>query len=67
MYKSFPEHKQDTLEAALVDWFIIGMQTGMRKSEWYQDRYNLEKTKHINLNRDGSVSIFILEDFTFEY
>ena len=26
-----PEH--NTLEAALTDWFIIGMQSGMRKSE----------------------------------
>ena len=33
----------DSLEATLTDWFILGMHTGMRKSEWCQDRYILQK------------------------
>ena len=59
-----PDH--NTLEAALTDWFIIGMQSGMRKSEWCQDRYTLQKTKQVIFNRDGSSSAFIFDDFTFE-
>ncbi len=35
--------QNDTLPASVIDWFILGMQTGMRKSEWYQDRYLLRK------------------------
>ena len=58
--------EQDTLDAALVNWLIIGMQTWMRKSEWCQDRYSLQKTKQVILNRDGTSSAFIFEDFTFE-
>ena len=27
----------DSSSAVLADWLILGMQTGMRKSEWYQD------------------------------
>ena len=44
--------EQNTLDAALTDWFIIGMQSGIRKSEWCQDRYTLQKTKQVILNRD---------------
>lgn len=35
----------DTLPVSVLDWFILGMQAGMIKSEWYQDRYILKKTK----------------------
>ena len=57
----------DSLEAALTDWFILGMYTGMRKSEWCQDRYLIQKSGQVILNRDGSSSAFILNDFQFEY
>ena len=35
----------DCLESVLADWLILGMQTGMRKSEWCQDRYLPQKYK----------------------
>ena len=57
----------DPLEAALTDWFILGMHTGMRKSEWCQDRYILQKTGNVINNRDGSSSAFIMDDFMFEH
>ena len=58
--------KLDSLPAALADWFILGMQTGMRKSEWCQDRHILSKTGHVTTNRDGSPSAFTFDDLTFE-
>ena len=58
--------QNDTLPASVLDWFILGMQTGMRKSEWCQDRYLLKKKQQVILNRDGSPSAFILDDFTFQ-
>ena len=57
----------DSLEAALTDWFILGMHTGMRKSEWWQDRNILQKTGDVMKNRDGSSSAFVLDDFIFEH
>ena len=36
--------KLDDSSATLADWLILGMQTGMRKLEWCQDRYVLSKT-----------------------
>ena len=56
----------DDSSAALADWLILGMQTGMRKSEWCQDRYVLSKTGKVTSNRDGSPSAFTLDDFIFE-
>ena len=61
-----PSSPDDTLHAALTDWLILGMQTGMRKSEWCQDRHILRKTGQVIPNRDGSASAFLLTDFTFE-
>ena len=65
-YNKNPPLSSDCLEAVLADWLILGMQTGMRKSEWCQDRYLLQKTQTVQHNRDGSSSAFIFEDFTFE-
>ena len=33
-YGSIADTPNDSLEAALTDWFILAMQTGMRKSGW---------------------------------
>ena len=55
----------DSLPQALGDWFLIGLVTGIRKSEWCQDRSHSSK-KDITRNIDGSSSAFILSDFTFE-
>ena len=66
VYGSVSSQFNDSLEAALTDWFILGMQTGMRKSEWCQDRHILNTTGTVIPNRDGSPSAFIFSDFTFE-
>ena len=65
-YGSTANKFNDSLDAALTDWFILAMQAGMRKSEWCQDRYLLQKSGKVILNRDGSASAFIFSDFTFE-
>ena len=65
-YGLSPLKANDSLEAALTDWLTLGMQTGMRKSEWYQDRHILNTTGTFIPNRDGSPSAFILSDFMFE-
>ena len=65
-YNSIDTTYNDSLEASLIDWFILGMYTGMRKSEWCQDRYLLQKNGQVLLNRDHSPSAFILDDFQFE-
>ena len=58
--------QNDTLPASVIDWFILGMHTGMRKSEWCQDCYLLKKTQQVIPNRDGSPSAFTLDDFIFQ-
>ena len=57
--------QNDCSDAALADWFILGMQTGMRKSEWCQDRYILQKTQKVLQNKDGSPSAFTFSDMVF--
>lgn len=42
---SFPPN---SLDAALADWFIVGMFAGFRLSEWAQPRSYLSKTKAAN-------------------
>ena len=56
----------DSSTSALADWLILGMQTGMTKSEWCQDRHILQRTKQVTRNRDGSPSAFLLDDLVFE-
>ena len=56
----------DSFTAAIADWMIIGIKTGMRKSEWAQDT-TLKQTKNgFNENVDGSCRAFIFDDFSFE-
>ena len=50
--------QNDCSDAALSDWLFLGMQTGMRKSEWCQDRYIVHKTQKVLKKIDGSLSAF---------
>ena len=52
----------DSLEAALIDWMILGSKTGVRKSEWCQDFSDIKKGC-IAKNVDGSSKAFIATDF----
>ena len=56
----------NSLNSALTDWFILGMVTGARKSEWCQDRSSILKSGTVTPNIDGSSSAFIFSDFIFE-
>ena len=66
VYESNSSAVNDCLEAALTDRFILGMQTGMRKSELCHDRHIIRIAGAVLTNRDGSPSTFTLHTFTFE-
>ena len=55
----------DSLPQVLFDWMVLGIVTGVRKSEWCQSR---QSTPHggFQQNIDGTSKAFILDDFTFE-
>jgi hypothetical protein len=54
----------DSLEAALYDWNILGKYYGYRRAEWAQDHKNLAKRKLGRLP-NGDVQAFRRDDFTF--
>ena len=55
---------EDSLEAALTDWMIVGAKTGFRKSEWCQDQADSKKG-NLQKNVDGTVKAFISSDWNF--
>ena len=55
----------DNLYESITDWLILGMQAGMRLSEWCQDKSVIVKTKTLASNIDGSSRAFILNYFYF--
>ena len=59
------DYVPDNICESLTDWLILGMQAGMRLSEWCQDKSLYLKNKQIALNIDGSSKAFILKDFYF--
>jgi len=56
---------QDSKEAALLDWMILGAKTGFRKSEWCQDFCDIKKGI-FNRNIDGTLKAFIPSDWEFK-
>ena len=55
---------QDSITNAVVDWIVMGMYAGFRKSESFQDQSNVTKglfEKAI----DGSAKAFTIDDFSF--
>ena len=59
------EYVPDNIYESITDWLILGMQAGMRLSEWCQDKSQFLKNKKIASNVDGSSKSFILQDFYF--
>jgi len=55
----------DSLKVALIDWFVLAIYAGPRKSEWCQDASNLRKHQTFAKNIDGSCQAFTLEDLEF--
>ena len=60
-----PTYVPDNLTECVTDWLILGMQVGMRLSEWCQDRARYHQSKDILRNVDGSPKAFVLTDFAF--
>jgi len=56
---------QDSKEAALLDWMILGAKTGFRKSEWCQDFCDIKK-RLFNRNIDGTFKAFTVNDWDFK-
>jgi len=55
----------DSLDAAILDWIILGRVTGTRRSEWCQESQTVEMTTS-NLAHDSpEPKAFILADFEF--
>jgi len=54
-----------SLDAALSDWFTLGVYAGFRLSEWAQPS-NLKRFQKFQPNVDGSSKAFISSDFTFD-
>jgi len=57
---------EDSLVAALADWFVLGEYTGARLSEWAQTLAHTQRGQIGCNNIDNSSKAFILEDFQFE-
>lgn len=55
----------DSLDAALLDWIILGRYTGARRSEWAQDSQTVEMTTPNLANEVPEPKAFIAEDFEF--
>ena len=51
---------------AMIDWFIMGIQKGCRKSEWSQDKTELNRTKGVHKSIDGSITVFTMNDLQFK-
>ena len=55
----------DNLYTVMGDWLTLSPQTGDRRQEWSQDRTALQRSNHVDLNVDGSLTAFIEFDFKF--
>lgn len=54
----------DSIVNATADWIVMGMYSGFRKSEAFQDASNVNKGKY-ERNIDNSAKAFTLDDFSF--
>jgi hypothetical protein len=54
-----------SLDAALANWFVVGMYTGFRLSEWAQPSSTIHSTNTFQRSRDGSSTAIIVSDVVF--
>ncbi len=54
-----------SLEAALLDWILLGRFTGFRRSEWCQDKPGIEMTSPNIAQETPEPKAFLASDFTF--
>ena len=64
--KAKNEDNDNGIYHEMDDWLIMGIQTGCRKSEWSQDKTELNKIKDVHKNIDGSTTEFTENDFQFK-
>ena len=56
----------DSLDAILADWFLVGMYTGFRLSEWAQPASHIRQSKDFQRNIDGSSTAITSKDITIK-
>jgi len=54
-----------SLEAAILDWILLGRFTGFRRSEWCQDKPGIEMTEVTIAQPTPEPKAFLASDFTF--
>jgi hypothetical protein len=64
LHSLVPSHEPDCLQAALADWFTLGLHTGLRSSEYCQTSTN-SRTGCFKTNLDGDPTAFLYRDFRF--
>jgi hypothetical protein len=52
----------DSLDAIMADWFLVGMYTGFRLSEWAQPASHIRQHKDFQRNIDGSSTAITSKD-----
>lgn len=65
MLKASKLSAPDSLDAAILDWIILGRVTGARKSEWCQDSQTVQLTPPNIFNVPQQPLAFLFKDFTF--
>jgi hypothetical protein len=56
---------EDSKIAALADWFVVGMHTGFRISEWATPKGYFKKHRRFQTSRDGSSTAITASDIKF--
>jgi len=62
-HTSYHNSPPNSFQSAILDWSILGILAGFRKSEWIQDTFDFRKTSDFKRNVDGTVTAFIANDF----
>ena len=62
-HASTKDSPPDSFQSALLDWSVLGILAGFRKSEWIQDTFEYRKNSDFKRNVDSTVSAFIASDF----
>ena len=57
---------QKDKEYGIYNWLIMVIQTGYRTIEWSSDKTELNRTKDVHKNIDGSDTVFTMDNFQFK-
>ena len=64
--KSNQEDKENGIYNAMTDWLIMVIQAGYKKIEWSPDKTELNRTKDVHKNIDGSDTVSTINNFQFK-